>query len=111
MLNGCRQCKSLLAVDTAGCLLRGETRVLKGFTLIDGTGRPAVANPAMIIDNGRIRWVGPMAGLKIPPSAETIDLTGKFVMPGIINLHGHLGNTVGLEQDPKLYTRQSVEND
>jgi len=33
------------------------------------------------------------------------------VMPGIVNLHGHLGNAVGLEQDPKLYTRASVEND
>jgi imidazolonepropionase-like amidohydrolase len=92
-------------------LLHGEVRVLKGFTLIDGTGRPPVADSAMIIDNGRIRWVGRTADLKVPAGAETVDLSGKFVMPGIINLHGHLGNTVGLEQDPKLYTRQSVEND
>jgi imidazolonepropionase-like amidohydrolase len=91
--------------------LFGEVRVLKNFTLIDGTGRPAAADSAMIIDNGRIRWVGRTADLKIPAGAETIDLTGKFVMPGIINLHGHLGNAVGLEQDPKLYTRESVEND
>jgi imidazolonepropionase-like amidohydrolase len=91
--------------------LHGEVRVLRGFTLIDGTGRPAAANSAIIIDNGRIRWVGPVADLKIPAGAETINLAGKFVMPGIINLHGHLGNTVGLEQDPNLYTRESVEND
>lgn len=91
--------------------LYGEVRVLKGFTLIDGTGRPAVADSAMIIDNGRIRWVGRTADLKAPAGAQTVDLSGKFVMPGIINLHGHLGNSVGLEQDPKLYTRESVEND
>jgi imidazolonepropionase-like amidohydrolase len=111
MLNPANRQKVFWLLILLAGALRGEIRVLKGFTLIDGTGRPAIANSAMIIDNGRIRWVGPMAELKIPPSAETIDLTGKFVMPGIINLHGHLGNTVGLEQDPKLYTRQSVEND
>ena len=91
--------------------LHAEVRVLRGFTLIDGTGRPAAPNSAMIIDDGRIRWVGRVADLKIPAGAETVDLSGKFIMPGIINLHGHLGNAVGLEQDPKLYTRQSVEND
>ena len=93
------------------CSLQGEVRVLKNFTLIDGTGRPAAANSAMIIDNGRIRWVGPAADLKAPASAETVDLSGKFVMPGIVSLHVHLGNAVGLEQDPKFYTRETVEHD
>jgi imidazolonepropionase-like amidohydrolase len=94
-----------------GSALHGEVRVLKDFTLIDGTGRPAVAHSAMIIDNGRIRWVGPVSQLAVPAAAEVVDLAGKYVMPGLINLHGHLGNTVGLRQDPSLYTRQSVEND
>ena len=65
----------------------------------------------MIIDNGRIAWVGRATDLKAPAGAEMVDLSGKFVMPGIINLHGHLGNTVGLVQDSKFYTRASVEND
>ena len=33
-----------------------------------------------------------------PRRPKTIDLSGKYVMPGIINLHGHLGATVGLDQ-------------
>ncbi|MBV8820070.1 MAG: amidohydrolase family protein, partial [Acidobacteriaceae bacterium] len=48
---------------------------------------------------------------KAPAGAETIDLRGKFVMPGIINLHGHLGNVVDLTQDPKFYTRENVQKD
>src|SRR5438034_6747186 len=40
-----------------------------------------------------------------------IDRSGKFVMPGIINLHCHLGNVVDLTQDSKNYTRQNVEKD
>jgi imidazolonepropionase-like amidohydrolase len=90
-------------------VLHGETRVLKNFTMIDGTGRPAAAASAMIVDNGRITWVGPATQLKAPAGAEVLDLTGKFVMPGIINLHGHLGNTVDLQQDAKFYTRESLE--
>ncbi len=86
-----------------------ETTVLDGFTLIDGTGRPPVANAAVIIVDGRIHWSGPQSQLKIPAGAQVTHLAGKFVMPGIINLHGHLGNTVDLTQDPKNYTRENVE--
>jgi imidazolonepropionase-like amidohydrolase len=92
-----------------GSALHGEARVLENFTLIDGTGQPPAAASAMIVDNGRIAWVGRTADLKAPTGAEVIDLAGKFVMPGIINLHGHLGNTVDLQQDAKFYTRESVE--
>jgi imidazolonepropionase-like amidohydrolase len=40
-----------------------------------------------------------------------VDLTGAFVIPGLIDLHGHLGNTVDLTQDRANYTRESVERD
>ena len=98
-----------LAILTAP--LAAEVKVFKGFTLIDGSGGAPAARSAMIVDNGRITWVGPTANLKAPAAAETIDLTGKFVMPGIINLHCHLGNVVDLTQDRKFYTRQNVEKD
>jgi imidazolonepropionase-like amidohydrolase len=89
--------------------LHAEMKVLKNFTLIDGTGRAPVPNSAMIIDAGRITWIGPAAQLKAPASAETVDLTGKFVMPGIINLHGHLGATVDLKQSADYLTEANVE--
>ncbi|MEK7406546.1 MAG: amidohydrolase family protein [Acidobacteriota bacterium] len=86
-----------------------ETKVLENFTLIDGGGGPARARSAMIITDGRIQWVGPQAQLKAPAGAERINVSGKFVMPGIINLHAHLGNTVDLVQDPKFFTRENLE--
>ncbi len=94
----------LLAVS-----LHAEVKVLKNFTLIDGTGRAPAANSAMIIDAGRITWVGPAAQLKAPAGAETVDLAGKFVMPGIINLHGHLGAVVDLQQSADNLTEANVE--
>jgi imidazolonepropionase-like amidohydrolase len=86
-----------------------EVKVLKNFTLIDGSGGPAVANAAMVIDNGRIARIGSAQRVTPPPGAQIIDLGGKFVMPGIINLHGHVGNTVDLTQNSKFYTRDNIE--
>ena len=82
--------------------LNAEVKVFKNFTLIDGTGRSPVTESAMIVNDGRITWIGRTAVLQAPAGAEIVDLTGKFVMPGIINLHGHIGNTVDLTQDGKF---------
>jgi imidazolonepropionase-like amidohydrolase len=91
--------------------LVAQVKVLKNFTLIDGTGRAPLPNAAMILENGRIAWVGPEAKLKPPPSAPITDLQGKYIMPGIINLHVHLGATIGLDQNEKFFTPENVEKD
>jgi len=102
---------TLIAIAILAAPLAAEVKVFKGFTLIDGSGGAPAPASAMIVDNGRITWIGPTAKLKAPAGAQTIDLAGKFVMPGIINLHGHLGNVVDLTQDKKFYTRENVEKD
>jgi imidazolonepropionase-like amidohydrolase len=91
--------------------LVAQVKVLKHFTLIDGTGHAELPNAAMILENGRIAWVGPAAKLKPPPSAPVTDLQGKYMMPGIINLHVHLGATIGLDQNEKFFTPENVEKD
>jgi imidazolonepropionase-like amidohydrolase len=103
--------KRWLLILAAAVSLQAEVKVLKNFTLIDGTGTAPLNNAAMIVDNGRITWVGPVAKLKAPAAAETIDLSGKYVMPGIIDLHVHLGATVDLNQSADNLTEQSTEND
>jgi len=98
-----------LALLLGASVLRGEIKVLKNFTLIDGSGGQPLAGAAMIVDAGRIVWVGPAAQLRTPAGAQAVELSGKYVMPGIINLHGHLGNTIDLTQDAKFFTRENVE--
>jgi imidazolonepropionase-like amidohydrolase len=100
-------CLSLLFATS----LVAEVKALKNFTLIDGTGRAPIAHAAMIIDNGRILWVGRANELKTDPATQVIDLQGKYVMPGIINLHVHLGATIGLKQNADFFTPENVEND
>lgn len=88
-----------------------DTLVLRNFTLIDGTDRPPVRDAAMIVEAGRIAWVGSAADLEAPSGAPAQDLGGGYVIPGLINLHGHVGNTVDMQQDRRFHTRESVEND
>ena len=88
-----------------------DTLVFRNFTLIDGGDHAPVPNAAMVVEKGRISRVGPEADLKAPSGAETSDLNGAFVIPGLMNLHAHLGNTIDLVQDSKFHTRQSIEKD
>jgi imidazolonepropionase-like amidohydrolase len=100
----------LLCLLLSGALpLAAETTVLQHCTLIDGSGKAPVRDASIVITDGRVQYAGPASGAKPPAGAQTVDLTGKFVIPGIINLHGHLGNVIDLTQDPKFYTRENVE--
>ena len=85
---------------------------LTNVTLIDGRGGPAVPNAALIVTDGRISWVGPTGQMKLPAGAAARDLSGKFIMPGLINLHAHVAESDGVVQDPvKFFTREEVERD
>jgi imidazolonepropionase-like amidohydrolase len=59
--------------------------------------------------DGKIRDMAPATDIKIPEGAQVLDVSGKYVIPGIINLHGHIGMTKGLVQDIKNYTRENVD--
>lgn len=86
-----------------------ETIALRHFTLIDGTGRPPVADQALIVSDGRLRWVGPAAKLKVPAGTKVENLKGKYVLPGLIDSHVHLGLVNGIAQDLKYQTSENIE--
>ena len=66
----------------------GGTVAMTGARVIDGTGAQPLEKATIVISNGRIEAVG--AKVKIPAGATRIDMSGKTIMPGIINAHGHL---------------------
>ena len=68
----------------------GGIVALTGARVIDGTGRAPLEQATIIIANGRIDAVGTGAAVKIPVGATRVDMSGKTIMPGIINAHGHL---------------------
>ena len=65
---------------------------LRNVALIDGTGRPPRENTSVVVRQGRISYIGADAGWATPPDEpETVlDLTGRYLIPGMIDLHVHL---------------------
>jgi imidazolonepropionase-like amidohydrolase len=88
-----------------------ETTVLNNVTVIDGTGAAPLANAAIVMTDGKISYVGPAAGVKAPKDAKTLDMSGKFVMPGIIDAHVHIGLMHDVTQDEKYFTPENVNAD
>ena len=60
-----------------------------GATLVDGTGKPAVPDSAVIVANGRIVAAGPRASVRIPKAATVFDAAGKTLLPGLWDMHAH----------------------
>jgi imidazolonepropionase-like amidohydrolase len=64
---------------------------LKNARLIDGTGAPAVAGAALVIEGDTIVHAGPLAPADAPgPDARVVDVAGKTVIPGLVEAHIHL---------------------
>ena len=80
--------------------MQTRTAVLENVRIIDGTGAPPIENGRVVIDGDRITRVGPAAAVAAPPGAERVDLAGRTVIPGLIDLHFHI------ENDPRLALRQ-----
>ena len=76
----------------------GGVKAFTGARVIDGTDRAPIDNATIVVRGGKIVAVGPGASVTVPAGAERIALTGKHVIPGLVNAHGHVGNTVGMEQ-------------
>jgi Amidohydrolase family len=79
--------------------------ILRGATLVDGTGAPPIGPVDIVVDGNRIKDIKSVGAPGAPideskrPKAEAgdheIDLRGHYVLPGFVDLHGHMG---GYEQ-------------
>ncbi len=89
---------------TAACLVIGlaslvetQTRpapgavLYEGARLIAGDASPTIANGALLVENGRVTAVGARGSVSAPSGAARVDLTGKTVMPALVNAHVHFG--------------------
>lgn len=108
-----RIAKIILALAFLPVLAAAQTNsdklALVGGRIIDGTGRPPIENGVLLIVSGKIHAVGNKAAVTIPRDARQIDVTGKTLMPALVDLHTHLGQTInGLDPAPDAYTEQNI---
>lgn len=66
------------------------TMIITNGQVIDGTGAPPSSGITLVVQNGRISYVGPDAGMpQVPPEAKRIDARGGTIMPGLVEAHFH----------------------
>jgi imidazolonepropionase-like amidohydrolase len=82
--------------------------VIDGAQVWDGNGGPPVQDSVVVIKGDRIDAIGPRGAVTVPPNVRTIDAKGKTVIPGLINMHGHVGMTKGLKQGKENYTKENI---
>jgi len=95
----------------AGCKPPEESlqKAIIGAVLVDGSGGPPLSNSVVIVAGTRIRAIGNRANMPIPAGVEKINGAGKFLVPGLIDLHVHLGTSAGAAYKNAEYTRQRIE--
>ncbi|HLA68479.1 MAG TPA: amidohydrolase family protein [Bacteroidota bacterium] len=83
--------------DTAGLNISFRTQsgkptgviALVGGTVISMKGDEVISNATIVIDQNRIKAIGPSAAISIPTDAKRVDVAGSTIMPGIIDVHAH----------------------
>ena len=83
----------------------GQAKAFIGARVIDGTGAAPITNATIVVRDGRIVAVGPAASVAIPAGAERVSLSGKTVIPGLVNAHGHVTDA---DRDLRVYAAYGV---
>jgi imidazolonepropionase-like amidohydrolase len=82
-----------LSGATAACAATeaAATTALVGATVVATDGGPTIPNAVVLITGDRIVKVGPADATVIPSGAKTVAMGGKWLIPGLMNMHVHLG--------------------
>jgi imidazolonepropionase-like amidohydrolase len=93
----------IVTLTAAGLAQQSATvTVIQGATVFTATGRPAIRNAAIVIENGRIRDIGARADVRTPSGAQIVDARNKWIIPGLIDAHVHFSQSGG------VYTRPDI---
>jgi imidazolonepropionase-like amidohydrolase len=102
----------LAALAVAALVVAGQgaprATVYDGARLIDGNGGAAIEDSAFVVADGRFTQVGRRGELPAPADAAHVDLTGKTVMPALVDTHAHLGYRKGTTFTADNFTRENI---
>ncbi len=88
----------LLLIAALGCgrgaeRETGPTLAIRNVTVIDGTGGSPLGDATVLVSAGRVAAVGPSASVEVPEGAQIVDGTGKYLIPGLWDMHVHLSKS------------------
>ena len=98
------------AADPAADTAATTAVVYSGARLIPGDGAAAIEEGVLVVDAGVILDAGPVDTVTAPDGARAVDLSGRTIIPALVNLHGHVGFQRGLTYDGANYTRENIED-
>ena len=81
---------ALLSVWTISTVAQATVTVFEGARVIAGDGSAPIENATIVVEGARITQVGRAANVKAPAGATRVSLTGKTVIPTLIDTHTHL---------------------
>ena len=85
-----------------------DITVYTNATIWDGTELVAQENSALIVHQGEVFEILDMTDPDFPEEGNFVDLDGRYVVPGLINAHGHVGVARGLDSGEEASTRGNV---
>jgi imidazolonepropionase-like amidohydrolase len=97
---------TLSPAPTAQTASSAVTRAFVGARVLDGSGRPPLDGAALVVRGGRIVSLASATSSRLPAGAAVVDLTGKFVIPGLVSTHVHISDVQGTR--PRAYTAENT---
>ena len=97
----------LVALTLCACVssdveLEGTARplALVGAVLIDGTGTPPLDDAVVVVDSGRVVCAGRVDACEVPDVADVVDVSGRWIIPGLVDAHVHFSQTGWVDGRP-----------
>jgi imidazolonepropionase-like amidohydrolase len=78
-----------------GCARRQDVLVIRNVTVIDGTGAEPKTGMTVVVEHSRISAIGPVGSARYPSSARIIEGSGRYLIPGLWDMHVHLDDLDG----------------
>lgn len=102
---GAALCVALSAAPAARRAQGGAIKAFVGARILASPERPIVDRGVIVVQGGRV--VSITADAAVPDGATTVDVAGKFIIPGLISAHAHISDVDGLK--PRAYTAENTE--
>jgi imidazolonepropionase-like amidohydrolase len=100
----------------AGCVAsyaqpveRARVTAITGGTVVDVTSGTPLRNAVVLIEGNRITAIGPAGKVTVPPGADAVDASGKWLIPGLMNMHVHLGLTLPGREGAELANESDAD--